>query len=158
MSAETIVNRLDHCRASGDGEWRARCPSHDDRSPSLSTKDVGDGRTLIHCHAGCGALDVLTAIGLDWGDLYPPTERDYQVEQKQHNKTVDELVVDIAMADMREGKELSVEDMDRASEALKRLDSGEPSPKPNINHVERGAKVFAKRESQRIKEFMGAFA
>jgi hypothetical protein len=48
---------------------RACCPSHHDRSPSLSiTPRVG--RTLIHCHAGCTPQAVLAAVGLTLADLF----------------------------------------------------------------------------------------
>jgi hypothetical protein len=119
MSAHDIVSRLDHCRQVGDGKWMARCPAHDDRGPSLSIKDVGDGRTLIHCFAGCGAIDVLGAIGLDPSDLYPPTDRNYQPQaRKRRELTVDELVVEIGRADMRNGRRLEGKDLERFREAL----------------------------------------
>ena len=47
----------------------ARCPAHNDNNPSLS---VSPGRTrdiAIHCHAGCAATDVLTALNLTWTDF-----------------------------------------------------------------------------------------
>ncbi|MDK1385118.1 toprim domain-containing protein [Sinorhizobium sp. 8-89] len=48
------------------GIWRgsygmAKCPAHDDRSPSLSIRD-GDGKVLVRCHAGCDQADVLDAL------------------------------------------------------------------------------------------------
>lgn len=122
MSAEKIVNAIEHIRQTGPDSWLARCPAHDDKSPSLSIKDVGGGRTLIHCHAGCGALDVLDALGLEWGDLYPPQETRHRPARKELNKTVDELVVDIALADLREGKPLSADDKQRCREALLRME------------------------------------
>src|SRR5262245_40609462 len=47
---ERLLEGLD-ARRSGAG-WSARCPSHDDRTPSLSIAYV-EGRILVHCHAGC---------------------------------------------------------------------------------------------------------
>jgi len=48
-------------RRDGTG-WMARCPAHDDVTPSLSV-DVGHaGRTLVHCHAGCDQRDVIEAL------------------------------------------------------------------------------------------------
>ena len=129
MSADDIVNRLEHCRRVREGEWLARCPAHEDRSPSLSITDKGDGRTLIHCHAGCGANAVLDALGLDYSDLYPPQDRhQYAAERRHRERTVDELVVEIAMADMRNGKTLSETDKQRTREALYRMDNGIRSP------------------------------
>jgi len=48
----------------------ACCPAHEDRSPSLSIRENDDGRVLIYCFAGCGAGDVLDAIGLRMSDLF----------------------------------------------------------------------------------------
>ena len=54
------------------GRWHggygtARCPTHDDRRPSLSLTDGDDGRLLARCHAGCewpAILDALRGLGL----------------------------------------------------------------------------------------------
>jgi hypothetical protein len=40
--------------------WMARCPAHDDRTPSLSIKEA-DGLVLVHCHAGCSQQAVIAA-------------------------------------------------------------------------------------------------
>jgi len=41
----------------------ARCPCHDDRSPSLSVRDGDEpGRILVHCFAGCDRRDILGAL------------------------------------------------------------------------------------------------
>lgn len=39
----------------------ARCPAHDDRSPSLSLRDT-DGKVLVKCHAGCDQSRVISAL------------------------------------------------------------------------------------------------
>lgn len=70
-----ILYRLDKVRRSGNGRWVARCPAHEDRSPSLSVKECLDGHTLIHCFAGCDYKDILAAIGLGPLDLYPELSR-----------------------------------------------------------------------------------
>jgi len=49
------------------GGWLARCPAHDDRTPSLSIIDGRCGRPIFHCFAGCDWRDVsdrLAAMGL----------------------------------------------------------------------------------------------
>jgi hypothetical protein len=48
------------------GRWTAnggmcRCPSHDDRTPSLSVRP-GRKRLLLHCFAGCTVADILRAL------------------------------------------------------------------------------------------------
>jgi hypothetical protein len=56
-------------------KFTARCPVHDDRSPSLSVREGADGRALIWCHAGCATEAVIAALGLQWADLHPPGSR-----------------------------------------------------------------------------------
>jgi putative DNA primase/helicase len=60
MNAAEIARRL-HGRKMPSG-WIARCPAHEDRNPSLSLKDGEDGRTLVHCHAGCEQIAVIDAL------------------------------------------------------------------------------------------------
>ena len=60
-------------RRSGAG-WMARCPTHDDRTPSLSISEAADGKVLLHCWAGCTAESVLVASGLRWRDLFPRSD------------------------------------------------------------------------------------
>jgi len=60
LTADTIGRALDG-RRSGGG-WVARCPAHDDRTPSLSIQDALDGRVLVYCHAGCEQAHVINAL------------------------------------------------------------------------------------------------
>ena len=74
--AQKLLARLDDAREVGPGRWVARCPAHDDRSPSLSVRETDDGTLLIKCWAGCGAADVVQAAGLELRDLFPPNAKD----------------------------------------------------------------------------------
>ena len=60
MTAETIAKALGG-RKAGSG-WSARCPAHDDRTPSLSLRDTGDGKVLVRCHAGCDQDEVIAHL------------------------------------------------------------------------------------------------
>ena len=71
MSIETLLDRLDGVRETGPGKYVARCPAHDDRSPSLAVKECDDGRILLHCFAQCETENVLAARGLTFADLMP---------------------------------------------------------------------------------------
>ena len=64
-----LLGRLSCVRQTGPGRWIARCRAHEDRSPSLSIRDIDD-RVLVHTFAGCGFGDVLSAVGLTLADLY----------------------------------------------------------------------------------------
>ncbi len=59
MTAEFIARGLQG-RKTGAG-WIARCPAHDDSTPSLSVRDSG-GRVLVHCHTGCSQDDLIAAL------------------------------------------------------------------------------------------------
>ena len=59
-AAETIAKALGGRKAGGG--WMARCPAHDDRTPSLSIGDAGDGKVLVRCHAGCDQERVISAL------------------------------------------------------------------------------------------------
>jgi hypothetical protein len=75
---ETFLSRLERVRHIGAGRWQACCPSHLDGTPSLSIKEESDGKVLIHCHAGCPAEQVVSAVGLDISDLYPKRDPRYE--------------------------------------------------------------------------------
>jgi hypothetical protein len=69
-AAARVLDRLDGIKPLAAGRWIAKCPAHPDRSPSLSIRELDDGRVLIHDHAGCDTENVLAALGLTFGDLF----------------------------------------------------------------------------------------
>src|SRR5438094_3027288 len=69
MTTHDILTRLENVHRSGQG-WIACCPAHQDRSPSLSVRAGDHGETLIHCHAGCTAGEIVQALRLKLGDLF----------------------------------------------------------------------------------------
>ena len=71
MLAQKILTRLESVRETGQGRWMARCPAHDDRTPSLSIGQADDGRILINCFAGCATSEVVSVVGLELSDLFP---------------------------------------------------------------------------------------
>jgi putative DNA primase/helicase len=60
MNADTIARALGGRRIGGT--WLARCPAHDDRTPSLSIRNADNGKVLARCHAGCDQQRVLAAL------------------------------------------------------------------------------------------------
>lgn len=68
MEAEKIAIAL-KARKSGSG-WTACCPAHDDRNPSLSINDDGNGKPLLYCQSGCSQDEVISALkALDLWEL-----------------------------------------------------------------------------------------
>ena len=89
--AQTIAQALGGHRA-GNG-WMARCPAHDDSTPSLSVKETADGKLLVHCHAGCAqsvVIDSLQARGL-WHRLGAIASRDSRVSTRHTSPAEDRL-------------------------------------------------------------------
>ncbi len=78
-AADTLIARLDKVKSTGPDSWVACCPAHEDKRPNLSIKQLDD-RTLIHCWSGCGAADVVAAIGLSLADLF---DRKPEIESPQ---------------------------------------------------------------------------
>jgi putative DNA primase/helicase len=77
MTTETLLSRLHKVRREG-AEWRALCPAHADKNPSLSIRQV-EGKILLHCHAGCSPEKVLAALGIESGDLFENSNRERQI-------------------------------------------------------------------------------
>ena len=133
MSAEALLSHLEAVRETGKGQYLARCPAHDDRSPSLSIRDTDDGRVLIHCFAGCETEDILTAVGMVFSDIMPErigTEHTYKrnpnwIPAKDALATLDHesLVVAIIGADFLEHKEIDNEIWDRLGAAVQRINT-----------------------------------
>lgn len=133
MDVNKLLDRLTKVKATGPNKWMACCPAHDDRSPSLSVRLVEDGRLLVHCFGGgCGAADVISAVGLDFADLFPPRPdtENYSRPAISHPFTAADAlrclasesgVIAIAIADMVEGRQIKECDSQRISLAQTRI-------------------------------------
>lgn len=121
MSISTLLSRLKSVRKNGANSWMALCSSHDDRSRSLKVTQASDGRTLIHCFAGCEPDNILAAVGMSIEDMFDDPlyhkakpikgTKVYPREVLQALRT--ELMIMILSAnDLRKGKTLS--EIDRA--------------------------------------------
>ena len=123
MSVTTLTDRLDRVQGRGSGEFVGCCPSHDDSSPSLTIKELPDGRILIHCFAGCSPLEVMNSVGLTMGDLFPEKlERDfkplYMASQQKKNNDHHRLVMSAAEGIRKQGKKLSRAELDEEKAAF----------------------------------------
>lgn len=131
-STEILLSRLECVKPSGNGRWMARCPAHDDRSPSLSIRELDDGRLLLHDFGMCEVNDVLAAVGMSLSDLFPeklehhkPAIRDYrQVHAAREALTIlasESLVLVIAADNLARGIALDDQDRARLTEAAARI-------------------------------------
>lgn len=68
---DKVLNRLDKVKSAGANKWKACCPAHDDKNPSLAISETSEGVVLLKCWAGCTTKEIVSAIGLELRDLFP---------------------------------------------------------------------------------------
>lgn len=74
MTIEDFLSRLGGTKRTTRG-WQAKCPAHDDRSPSLSIRE-GEKGLLVHCFAGCSIEAICEGLGLKVRELFYTHEQD----------------------------------------------------------------------------------
>lgn len=126
MDVTEILSRLSKVKQTGRDTWLACCPAHDDKTPSLTVRALPDGRVLIHDFGGCGAADVVAAIGLELSDLFEKPLY-HRAQRVSHPFTAldalralrrEAAVVAISVADLAEGRGV---DQDRVALAAERI-------------------------------------
>lgn len=123
-----ILSHLDRVKRSGKG-YSARCPAHADNGPSLSICEGDDGKTLLHCFAGCATAEIMAALSLSVADLFPPSDRPRRpppapgVSRRELQGAADfeRMVLSILRCDAKHGKPISQTDMRRGQVARQRL-------------------------------------
>ena len=119
MDIDLLISRLDKVKNNGTGKYMACCPAHDDKSPSLSVKQADD-RVLIHCFAGCGAMDVLEAVGLDYNTLYPEDRNTMPVKRFGAPIATDEVYMQVYKFKIKNGSQPTQQDTQNYRDAVKR--------------------------------------
>lgn len=125
---DMALARLDGVTAAGMS-YKALCPAHGDKTPSLSVKEGDDGRVLLHCFAGCGIGEIVAAIGLRMADLFidgtdkQPVPKIPGVSARELKAATEhELqILFIVKADRKAGRPISPSDLERTKIALDRI-------------------------------------
>lgn len=60
-TAQEIATALG-AKSTGECKWRARCPAHDDHTPSLTISIGRSGAPLVKCWSGCSQEAVIEAL------------------------------------------------------------------------------------------------
>ncbi len=94
MNTFHFLEYLERPRKSGQG-WMAKCPSHADRTPSLSISEGDDGRTLLHCFSGCTVNEIVNSMELQLSDLFEGTQK-RQPQRFYHSIRTKEEAIDRA--------------------------------------------------------------
>ena len=129
MNAAALLDHLEGVRQTGNGRWIARCPAHEDRSPSLSIRELDDGRILLHDFAGCDVQSVLSAVGMSLSDLFPE-KLGHQTKSTRSRVPLRDLVamldhesfiVHMVACDIEKGKTINDETLARLRMAIQRI-------------------------------------
>ena len=125
---EKLLPRLEKVRQTAPAKWMACCPAHDDRSPSLSIRELSDGQLLVNCLAGCGGADVVRAVGLGFHDLYPENPQitkgcapKFNAREVLEISKQETLVAAVGLDRLLAGEALTDEDIDHMRTSLHRL-------------------------------------
>ena len=129
MTADALLSHLAGVKRTGVGRWIAKCPGHEDRSPSLSICEKDDGRILLHDFAGCSVEEILGAVGLTFDALFPerpighgsPERRPFNAADVLETIAREALIVAVAACNVRAGVPLSTEDHERLLMAAERI-------------------------------------
>ncbi|QQP85468.1 virulence-associated protein E [Entomomonas asaccharolytica] len=134
LPIDKVLDKLDKVKAKkptkdGLNQWQALCPSHADKSPSLTITECTDNTVLLKCWSGCTANEIVNAIGLQLKDLFK-----YEPTHKQGNSSPsfkklpskqaiahERLIIQIAEAQQNKGQLLNKADKQRYQLALQRL-------------------------------------
>lgn len=104
--------------------WVAKCPVHADKDFATDIKYADDGSVLAHCHA-CGAngLDLYRALGLPLDELFGFRESKKQMMPQKIREIykIDQLAIDIYLADREAGRIEKYADKKRYKLALARV-------------------------------------
>jgi putative DNA primase/helicase len=66
----------------GGKGWTGHCPSHKDKTPSLSIDQAADGTILLNCFANCDNKTVCADLNITQADLFPPKQTQAQGKPK----------------------------------------------------------------------------
>ena len=131
MSIDAFLSSLDGVKKTGANRYLARCPAHDDRSPSLSVAEGDNGRTLIHCFAGCEPLDILNSVGMKFSHIMPERLDGVTNQGPVRNRILprealealdhEALVVAVIASDIQERRDIDNPTWARLSLAVQRI-------------------------------------
>ncbi len=119
---DRLLPQLRRVRRVGDGRWMSSCPTREDKSPSLSIRELDDGRVLLHDFGGDSVSEIVAAIGLSLEDLFPSgptrstspsTRRIAPAQDLLEAAAYHATIVALIACDMTAGGELAQDDKDR---------------------------------------------
>jgi hypothetical protein len=131
MSATNLLNQLSRVKKTGADRWMACCPAHQDKTASLSIKELPDGRILVKDFGGCDTSEVLAAIGLTFADIMPerlqgdfkPVRFAFSALDALRAMVADLLFIRLCALSMSKGRELIASDLEELFKSASRIEN-----------------------------------
>ena len=132
---DAVLHRLEKVKRTAPDRWIALCPAHDDRRPSLSIREADDHRVLLKCWSGCGAAEIVSALGLSLADLFTgdqrslsdhgtgPMRRPFDYRDALTGVSNEAIVVRVIASALARGETLDADALDRLGQAEERIDA-----------------------------------
>lgn len=130
---DALLSRLDKVKRTGVDSYIACCPAHQDKSPSMTIREVEPDHLLVYCFAGCEAEAILGAIGLTFTDVHPdramdevrkPSRIPFNSRDVLAAMQSDAGILFLTLCDLRKGKVLSIDEIDNAYKSACRIYAG----------------------------------
>lgn len=130
MSAvDKLLARLERVRQTGPGRWIASSPTRADKHPSMTIRELDDGRVLLHDFGGDSVGEILDSLGMGYGNLFPerdgrhgkPEQRPFPATDILRAIAFEALVVATAGTALLAGHPFSEADRERLIVAVGRL-------------------------------------
>lgn len=127
---DRLLPLLQRVKRTGPSTWMARCPTREDKCPSLTIRELDDGRILLHDFGGDSTGEILAAIGLSFSDLFPPRAVDHRVKPERRPFSCadtfraigfEATIIALAGAAIIAGEPLAIADKDRLLIAVGRI-------------------------------------
>ena len=129
MIADRIIPLLAKVKETGHNRWIACCPGHEDKSPSLTIREVDD-RLLLHCFAGCDIENIVSSVGLEVTDLFPESREPHKSISRPFPAvdilkciSRDSVFLMLCAKDLREEKKLCDSDYNHLTKVSRRVDA-----------------------------------
>lgn len=130
MKADLLLSHCRKVKKTGNDSWIACCPSHEDKNPSMTVRELDDGRVLVHCFAGCSVEMILDSVGLSFDALFPDKPIEHAPRLKRAFPAADvllavehELLVMVMVAsDLAAGKAVPEAALERIHDARARIE------------------------------------
>jgi hypothetical protein len=132
MTVDNLLQRLDNVKRTGPDRWIASCPTRRDKHPSMTIRELPDGRVLVHDFGGDSVHEILAAVSLEMSDLFParalsdgrkPESKPFYADDALRCLAFEAKLIRLAALETLEGKPLSDGDFDRLEIAVERIDT-----------------------------------